>query len=122
MANAGDSRCILFRKGHSELGDTECLSRDHKPNLAGESERIIHRNGRIDTFKDFHGNNIGPMRVWMKHEDIPGLAMSRSLGDAVAESLGVISTPDLKFYRRNFEKDRAIVLCSDGVSEFMENE
>ena len=62
------------------------------------------------------------MRVWMKHEDIPGLAMSRSLGDAVAESLGVISTPDLKFYRRNFEKDRAIVLCSDGVSEFMENE
>jgi len=34
----------------------------------------------------------------MKSEDIPGLAMSRSLGDAVAESLGVISTPDVKFY------------------------
>jgi len=40
------------------------------------------------------------MRVWMKHEDIPGLAMSRSLGDAVAESLGVISTPDVKIYQR----------------------
>lgn len=78
--------------------ESECLSRDHKPNLAGESERIINKNGRIDAFKDFNGKNIGPMRVWMKNEDIPGLAMSRSLGDAVAESLGVIATPDIKFY------------------------
>lgn len=101
VANAGDSRCILFKTNHlSELGEAECLSRDHKPNLAGESERIINHNGRIDAFKDHLGNNVGPMRVWMKHEDIPGLAMSRSLGDAVAESLGVISTPDIKFYKR----------------------
>lgn len=90
--------------------------------MAGESERIIAHNGRIDAFKDHSGNNVGPFRVWMKHEDIPGLAMSRSLGDAVAESLGVISTPDIKFYKRCYERDRALVLCSDGVSEFMENE
>lgn len=101
VANAGDSRCILFRKSQSTNHlEAECLSRDHKPNLAGESERILSRNGRIDSFKDFHGNNIGPMRVWMKHEDIPGLAMSRSLGDAVAESLGVIAIPDIKLYKR----------------------
>ncbi|CDW78250.1 protein phosphatase 2c containing protein [Stylonychia lemnae] len=123
VANAGDSRCIVFRKSSpGEQQEAECLSRDHKPNLAGESERIISRNGRIDSFKDFNGNNIGPMRVWMKNEDIPGLAMSRSLGDAVAESLGVIPTPDIKFYQRQPDKDRAIVVCSDGVSEFLENE
>lgn len=58
----------------------------------------------------------------MRHEDIPGLAMSRSLGDAVAESLGVIATPDVKFYKRNIEVDRALILCSDGVSEFLEND
>lgn len=99
VANAGDSRCTLFKKNpKSSLQEAECLSRDHKPNLAGECERIISRNGRIDAFKDFNGNNIGPMRVWMKNEDIPGLAMSRSLGDAVAESLGVIATPDVKIY------------------------
>ncbi len=80
VANAGDSRAILFKKGVHCM-EAENLSRDHKPNLAGECERIISKNGRIDAFKDSNGNNIGPMRVWMKHEDIPGLAMSRSLGD-----------------------------------------
>ena len=62
------------------------------------------------------------MRVWMRTEDIPGLAMSRSLGDLLATSLGVIATPDTKFYRRQQDKDRAVVVCSDGVHEFMSNE
>ena len=31
--------------------------------------------------------------MWMKHEDTPGLAMSRSLGDGLAHSLGVSSEP-----------------------------
>eukprot|EP00347_Sterkiella_histriomuscorum_P009616 403340527 len=123
VANAGDSRCILFKNNStSVLNEAEGLSRDHKPNLAGESERIISKNGRIDAFKDSSGHNVGPMRVWMKHEDIPGLAMSRSLGDAVAESLGVIATPDIKFYKRQYERDRALVVCSDGVTEFMEDQ
>jgi len=41
-------------------------------------------------FKDSVGNNIGPMRVRMKHEDIPGLAMSRSLATWLAKSLEVV--------------------------------
>lgn len=125
VANAGDSRCIVYRTNQnpsSALWDAECLSRDHKPNLAGESERIISKNGRIDSFKDSSGNNLGPMRVWMKHEDIPGLAMSRSLGDYAAKALGVIATPDIKFYKRLVDKDKAVVLCSDGVCEFLSNE
>jgi hypothetical protein len=31
--------------------------------------------------------------VWLKHEDIPGLAMSRSFGDEVAGRVGVIAEP-----------------------------
>lgn len=58
----------------------------------------------------------------MIEEDVPGLAMSRSLGDMLAESLGVIATPDIKYYQRDSDRDRAVVLCSDGVSEFMSNE
>lgn len=100
----------------------ESLSRDHKPNMSGESERIISMNGRIDYYKDSDGRKIGPSRVYAKDEDGPGLAMSRSLGDTVAEKLGVIAVPDVKICRRQFEKDRAIVLCSDGVTEFLTNE
>ena len=36
---------------------------------------------------------MGPSRVWLAHEDVPGLAMSRSLGDYVAQSVGVIPDP-----------------------------
>lgn len=36
---------------------------------------------------------MGPHRVWLLNEDVPGLAMSRSLGDYVAQSVGVIPDP-----------------------------
>ena len=100
----------------------EGLSRDHKPNLTGESERIISMNGRIDYYKDHDGKKIGPARVYAKDEDGPGLAMSRSLGDTIAEKLGVIAVPDVKICKRMPDRDRAVVLCSDGVTEFLSNE
>lgn len=85
VSNCGDSRCIVFKAGHNgSKWEAESLSRDHKPNLAGESERILSMNGRIDSFHDSNGNPVGPMRVWRIDEDVPGLAMSRSLGDQVA--------------------------------------
>ena len=58
----------------------------------------------------------------MKNDDYPGLAMSRSIGDLLAKSLGVIATPDTKIVRRDFEHDKCLVLCSDGVIEFLTNE
>lgn len=48
-SNVGDSRCILIKKDN----DVQQLSRDHKPNLSGESERILAANGRIESYKDF---------------------------------------------------------------------
>jgi len=62
------------------------LSIDHKPELKAESERILAKGGRIDAFRDYYNNGepIGPMRVWVKYDEIPGLAMSRSMGDRVA--------------------------------------
>jgi len=35
------------------------------------------------------------MRVWLKKENIPGLAMSRSIGDNVATSIGVTWEPEI---------------------------
>lgn len=69
------------------------LSRDHKPDLKDEEERIVTNGGRIDPFREPNGDPIGPYRVWLKQENVPGLAMSRSIGDLVAASVGVIPEP-----------------------------
>ena len=55
--------------------------------------RIESMNGRIESYKGRYGENVGPARVWLKHEQYPGLAMSRSIGDACAHSVGVSALP-----------------------------
>ena len=36
---------------------------------------------------------MGPMRVWLKDDQFPGLAMSRSFGDRIATFAGVNAIP-----------------------------
>ena len=73
------------------LLEVTALNRDHKPELKDEAERILKMGGRIDSFRDYYngGEPVGPQRVWLAHEEIPGLAMSRSFGDRIAHSVGV---------------------------------
>ena len=58
-----------------------------------EMERILNRGGRVDTYHDYDGSALGPFRVWLREQDIPGLAMARSFGDVVASQVGVICDP-----------------------------
>lgn len=97
------------------------LSRDHKPDDPEEALVIKQNNGRIDSYRDQLGNQIGPMRVWLKNEDIPGLAMSRSFGDAMAARVGVNAVPEIKEFSLTPE-DKIMVLASDGVWEFLQNQ
>lgn len=60
------------------------MSRDHKPDDPDEYERIISRGGRVETYLDENLNPVGPYRVWLQDENIPGLAMARSFGDVIA--------------------------------------
>lgn len=71
------------------------MTRDHKPSTPDEAARIKRRGGRIEPFKDEDDQFIGPARVWLKDDDVPGLAMSRSFGDRVAASVGVIAEPGI---------------------------
>lgn len=83
-ANVGDSRAVLAREINEGVFCGFPLSRDHKANEPDEEERILRHGGRIDAFRDHTGRAMGPMRVWHKNENIPGLAMSRSFGDGAA--------------------------------------
>lgn len=139
-ANVGDSRAIMasYKSPKSikhiqlppefaNLPDSEKiwialpLSRDHKPDDEEEYKRIMESNGRVEPFKEANGEPIGPYRVWLKEENIPGLAMSRSMGDKVAASVGVISVPEI-FETPLTPDDKFLVIASDGIWEFLPND
>ena len=72
----------------------------------------------MDLKVDLGGNAWGPMRVWKRDFTGPGLAMSRSLGDAEAHSIGVTSIPDVVEIEVK-KADRAVILASDGIWEVL---
>ena len=118
--NVGDSRCILG-KYNNEKWFPKILTRDHKPNLPDEFERVISSGGKVEPYKDCYGNFAGPDRVWKKEDDVPGLAMSRSFGDEIGHEVGVIVNPEINEYEF-VNEDKFIVLASDGIWEFISNE
>ena len=98
------------------------LSSDPNPDRLDEKERVLACKGRVEACKGLKGEDIGPPRIWLSSSDIPGIAMSRSFGDLVAASVGVIPTPEVWERDVQLETDRFIVLASDGVWEFISNQ
>jgi serine/threonine protein phosphatase PrpC len=96
------------------------LTTDQKPNHEGELDRILEAGGKVARLMDENGKRVGPYRVWNAEGQLPGLAMSRSLGDRVAHSVGVSSEPIVESFA--FEpSDQFIVVASDGVWDVLEN-
>jgi serine/threonine protein phosphatase PrpC len=124
-ANAGDSRAILGKKSDG-VWTAVPLSNDHKPDNSSEQSRIQRCGGRVEPFKgnshpDETGRSLGPARVWLRGEQIPGLAMSRSIGDSVAAQVGVISEPEVLQVELTREH-KFLILASDGVWEFISSQ
>lgn len=122
LCNIGDSRTSLGFRNKSGGVSSVSLTADHKPDLPAEKARIEAKGGRVFAVEYDDGVD-GPPRVWLGHMDVPGLAMSRSLGDAVAHTAGVSSEPE--FFEYEFNKDREdliLVMASDGLWEFMSNQ
>ena len=67
------------------------------------------------------GEPVGPQRVWIMEDDVPGLAMTRSFGDIVAASVGVNSVPEITEYVLS-EDDKFMLVASDGVWEFISSD
>ena len=121
-ASVGDSRGILIYDNDTKTNQNIFpLSNDHKPDLPQELARIQSKGGRVDKLTDQYGNKVGPNRVFKAGQSYPGLAMSRSLGDFQAKDCGVITEPEINEFRIN-HNSKYMVICSDGVWEFMQNE
>ena len=114
-ANIGDSRAIMIKTGNEIVP----LSIDQKPDDPEESKRIVQNGGEISQYEE-DGEKSGPYRIWKKGEVYPGIAMSRSVGDFIATSLGVV--PEAKFIEEKIDQDcKFIVVASDGIWEFLDS-
>ena len=119
--NIGDSRAVLARydPNNNKYIAIE-LTRDHKPTELDEKQRILENDGRIQPFVE-DGEFVGPERIWIKEEEVPGLAMTRSFGDRVAATVGVISEPEIKEMELNIN-DKFMIIASDGIWEFISSQ
>lgn len=121
VAHVGDSRAALCKifvgKGTSDsMTQAEQLTRDHSPILPEEKARVESKNGEVRRLEAG-----SPFRVFAKSANYPGLAMSRALGDEIAKNFGVIAEPEILAHKI-CPDDLFVILCSDGVWEFLTNE
>jgi len=108
IAHVADSTCVL-----GTAGKGKALTRDHKPDLKDEKQRIEGAGGRV--VFDGYANH----RVYAKNGRYPGLNMSRAFGDLMGHAdAGIIAVPEVSFHYVKPE-DSHLFVCSDGVWEFM---
>ena len=117
-SNVGDSRAIILKE-EDEIIE---LSKDQKPENDNEKKRIEEMGGIVSQCNDLYddGKEGGPFRIWMKGCDYPGLAMSRSIGDKIAHSIGVISEPEILNFNID-NKCQCLVIGSDGIWQYLSN-
>ena len=124
-ANAGDSRAILIydEKNDERLRNTKVypLSFDCKPQNPAEKKRITDKGGVVIQDVDEDGNPEGPFRIYLKGESWPGIAISRSIGDSDAKTIGVIPNPQIIEYTLS-PKSKYMIICSDGIWEYISND
>lgn len=128
IASVGDSRAIM---GIESQGSWiyQQLSKDHSLSDKFEFKRIKKCKGRIEQSRNQFGDYVGPQRVWHENYGYPGLAMTRSLGDALAKDLGVIDTPgtpsslikDITCVELN-PSCKFFVLATDGIWDVLTND
>ncbi|KAK1550901.1 hypothetical protein Q3G72_026614 [Acer saccharum] len=135
VANSGDSRAVLAEKRGSEELVAVDLSIDQTPFRADELERVKMCGARVLTLDQIEGlknpdvqcwgteegDDGDPPRLWVPNGMYPGTAFTRSIGDSIAETIGVVANPEIVVLE--LTKDHPFfVLASDGVFEFISSQ
>lgn len=111
---------VRSRKRSRANLSAEGLTIDHKPDLLHEFSRITSAGGRVFSVRYADGV-VGPPRVWLGQANLPGLAMSRSIGDFVVHTAGVVSTPDITEMEIDCDSDCMLIVATDGLWDQVSN-
>jgi len=118
VANTGDSRAVMATSSPDGKLSITPLSYDQKPDDPQEEARIRSYGGCVTPCSE----QLGPARVWIKQGEGPGLAMARSIGDHMCSTVGVVATPEVLRFNLEPDVEYRVLMASDGVWEFLENE
>jgi len=117
-ANVGDSRALLISEDQKVLQ----LTIDQLPDDPVEMRRIQKAGGRVQPIlNQINGKFTGPNRMFLATEDIPGLVVSRTIGDYKAHQAGIISQPEI-FEINVHPEDQTLVIGSEAVFQYLSNE
>lgn len=130
VGNVGDSRAIIIQEETDEENKNAQpkvieVSKDHKPNMPLEKERIEKAGLSVMEEKTSETNIIYKIQ-----NNNNKLATSRSFGDfdfkantkLSSNEQAVTAVPDIYIHERDNKKDKFILLASDGVWDVMSNE
>ncbi|GIX78372.1 protein phosphatase 1D [Caerostris darwini] len=131
--HVGDSRIVIGLKDQgSEEWQAESLTIDHKPECPREKQRIIDSGGLVMNksgvervvWKRPRPGHEGPILRSTDFEKIPFLAVARSLGDLWSydyfqQEFAVSPEPDLGVMSLDLNKDKCLILASDGLWNIM---
>lgn len=107
VAHAGDSTLGIFKDG-----EVQYVTADHV--VDDETERrVLACGGEVRTLPY---NGVHAKRIFARGTNVPGLMMSRSLGDSCAHRLGALSVPEVHT-DVPLVAGSTVVVASDGVWE-----
>ncbi|XP_031398064.1 probable protein phosphatase 2C 35 isoform X1 [Punica granatum] len=134
VANVGDSRAVIaVQAGDKVLA--EDLSCDQTPFRRDEYERVKACGARvlsvdqveglkdpdIQSWGDEESQGNDPPRLWVQNGMYPGTAFTRSIGDSIAEKIGVVADPEVSVFQLRSDH-LFFVVASDGVFEFLSSQ
>ena len=133
VSNVGDSRCVLAVRTGGGLTAKD-LSWDQTPFVDSEVARVEEAGARVMTLGQMEGDKPAgkiwtsemecdgdPPRLWVKDGYYPGTAFTRSLGDSIAESIGV-TAESVDVVHEVGDDDAFVILATDGVWEFISSQ
>ncbi|XP_021859637.1 protein phosphatase 2C and cyclic nucleotide-binding/kinase domain-containing protein isoform X2 [Spinacia oleracea] len=134
VANAGDSRAVVAQRRGKDLVAVD-LSIDQTPFRTDELERVKLCGARVLTLDQIEGlknpdvqswgteedDEGDPPRLWVQNGMYPGTAFTRSVGDSIAETIGVVANPEIVVMELTPDYP-FFVIASDGVFEFLSSQ
>lgn len=116
-SNLGNCKAIIGNEGNR--WQMIPLSTDHTLDNRKEIERMLEKDARIEY--EIDNTCYNPVRVqkaYMGTQNVPGLEITRSIGDKCGKYIGMISTPETVSYYLNPE-DKFMIVGSSGFWRFV---